>query len=81
MQAKDVPDEAVIEAIRSIQNAKNIAHRWDVEAAFPQVPPKVVFAKLCSLKRRGVIWAECLCGRKGSFQLPDHPASVPGLNC
>jgi hypothetical protein len=55
MQAKDV-DEALLAALIDEANEDGRwAMVWDLEAAMPDVPPKVIRARLCSMIRRGVI--------------------------
>lgn len=60
MQAKDLADADVLAAVRSSSTL------WDIPAAFPSAPPKVVLAKLASLVRRGVLDG-CACGCRGDF--------------
>ena len=76
MQAKDIPDESIIAAIRAYQDCTPYpAHIWHITKALPDIPEKVIMAKLRSMKRRGVIWTGCMCGCRGHFELPDHPNS------
>lgn len=75
VQAKHLSDEAVLAAIRSASNdgrwpgqKRRWVSRGDVEAAFPDVPWKVVLAKLRSLLKRNVIDG-CGCGCRGDFHI------------
>jgi hypothetical protein len=79
MQAKDVPDEIVLAAIRAesmkaedywpAEELPRPAFTWDIKKALPQFPPKVVMAKLRSLVRRNVIQG-CDCGDcRGDFKI------------
>jgi hypothetical protein len=47
---------------------------WDLEAAFPDVPPKVLLAKCRALIRQGRLEG-CTCGCRGDFNLPGSPWS------
>lgn len=54
-QAKDVPDDEVIAAIRETRGRHGVpqwATTWDVLERLRQYPPAVVMAKLESLRRR-----------------------------
>lgn len=77
MQAKDISDEVMFCALGKAALIR--AQRWgwpksgipwagrkDVEAAFPEIPRKVVLAKLASMIRRGLIGG-CACGCAGNF--------------
>jgi hypothetical protein len=67
MKAADVSDEAVIGAVRNRGQYPNLGLlRHELEAAFPDVPPKVLRAKVRKLIRRGVIDG-CACGCRGEF--------------
>jgi hypothetical protein len=82
MQAKDVSDDAVLASVREarLQRARDhevdvawaAASRWDVEAALPHIPPKVLRAKLRSLVKRGLIEG-CACGCRGDFVVTQPP--------
>lgn len=67
-QAKHVGDEAVLAAVRAAgaDHPARWAMIWDVQAALPTFPPKVVRAKLAALVRRGVLDG-CTCGCRGDF--------------
>lgn len=94
MQAKDIPDKAMIEAVRACVEARcnypmdagwhggrpgwgytegtarsHWANRSDIARLFPDMPEKVVLAKLRTLIKRGLIDG-CACGCRGDFTLP-----------
>lgn len=84
MQAKDIPDEIMLRAIRSImercpgfgEQPRDMlwVSSFDMEATAPVLLPgtpfKVVMAKLRSLIKRGLI-AGCGCGCRGDFWVTD----------
>lgn len=74
MQAKDIPDEAIIALVRSANNDGHWAMVWDIEAAMPDVPPKVIRAKCCSLIRRRLMdGCESMHNCRGDYFLPGTP--------
>lgn len=70
--AKDVPDAAVLEAIRQNIRSRGIcvlgACLWEIQELLPLFHPKVVHAKLRSMRRRGLI-SGCACGCRGDFNI------------
>lgn len=80
-QAKHIPDDAIVDLVRS-QGAKSSIswplkpgqRRWvmrgEIEAALPDVPPKVVLAKIRSLLKRKLLGG-CGCGCRGDLVLPE----------
>lgn len=75
-QAKDIPDAAIIAAVQDVQRTRRLlwASRWDVAERFPDMPPKVVSAKLNSMARRGVL-AGCESHHdcRGDFEVKEMP--------
>lgn len=63
MQAKDIPDTAILSRIRSIWGG--FAMLWEI---WPELPEKLVRAKLRKLYFRDLING-CPCGCRGDFQL------------
>ena len=74
MQAKDLADAAVL----ALLDPDRETHRADIHAALPDVPPKVVLAKLRALIRRGLIDG-CACGCGGEFTLTTAAQQVAAL--
>lgn len=70
MQAKDIPDEAFLAAVRVVNE---VERRWalygDLMSTFPGIPYKVLRAKADRLIRRGLLDG-CACGCRGDFRLP-----------
>lgn len=68
LQAKHVDEEKVLALIDRIQQEEG---RWtltfDLEAAFPDIPLKVLRAKMAALIKRKVING-CACGCRGDFE-------------
>jgi hypothetical protein len=78
VQAKDVPADVILRIVRDKQATKMPGSQncwpWavngDIEPAFPDVPWKVVAAKLYILVRRGLLNG-CTCGCRGDWELTD----------
>lgn len=68
MQAKDIPEERLLDIIGAINDEGSWAFTWDVYPALAEFPHKVVLAKLRSMIRRGVI-VGCGCGCRGDFYI------------
>jgi hypothetical protein len=78
MQAKDVDDRKVLSTIGDLMAAtyreRPMADRylwtmvWDIEKHFPDVPKRVLAAKLEALVKRKLIDG-CTCGCRGDFFL------------
>lgn len=71
MQAKDVSDEVMLNALaitRGRHGVERWSSLWDVQEALPKIPPKVVLAKLKSMVKRKIIDG-CTCGCRGDFEL------------
>jgi hypothetical protein len=67
-QAKDIDDTAVLAVIDEKKARENLwTHTWDLEKAFPNIPAKVMRAKMASLIRRGLVTG-CTCGCRGDFE-------------
>jgi len=80
IQAKHIRAEdmlALIEAINAIPKMyrrgypyfefrKSWANTWDIFALWPDIPPKVIMAKLRNLEKKGLIDG-CTCGCYGGF--------------
>lgn len=68
MQAKDI-DESTL--LARIPIGSTSISRYDLAAALPDVPEKVLLAKLRSMVKRGCIRG-CACGCRGDFtRAPD----------
>lgn len=69
MKAADIPDDALPAVVAAIQRDRG---RWaflsELQAALPDVPPKVVQAKARRLVDRGVL-SGCACGCRGDFEI------------
>lgn len=76
MQAKDVTDEQMLEAlakVRGIHGVPRWSSLWDVQRWLKDahdVPAKVTLAKLKSMVKRNIIRG-CCCGCRGDFELID----------
>lgn len=80
--ARDIPDEAFLDAVRRARKGISGATRWDVGSALaglpvptdfsaePPIPEKVVLAKARRLIKRGLIDG-CCCGCRGDFRISD----------
>lgn len=74
MQAKDVDEPLVAALICEANDAGRWAMVWDLEAAMPDVPPKVLRAKLCSMIRRRIIdGCDSMHNCRGDYFLPGTP--------
>ncbi|MEV4454465.1 hypothetical protein [Microbispora sp. NPDC049633] len=70
MKAADIKDEGFLAAVERVNDSEDHwALVWDIEAAFPGVPRKVLLAKARRLIRRGVLDG-CDCGCRGDFYIP-----------
>jgi hypothetical protein len=69
-QAKDIPDEAIYQAIREVKAERSgyMTSRWDIEKKLSQYPPKVVMAKLRTLVKKRKTIDGCTCGCRGDFE-------------
>jgi len=68
-QAKDIPDADFLGIVEDINIKEHRwAFTWDMEAAMPEVPPKVLLAKARSLIKRGLMDG-CPCGCRGDFDV------------
>jgi len=86
MQAKDIPDTDVLNAVRAVGDARGGARwcfTWDLVLYFPSVPWKVVQAKCKALIRRKLMKG-CGCGCRGDFELTEAGralvADLPALD-
>lgn len=89
MQAKDISDISVVEAIRRLRTTDwpivggrpHGETRWvsimELEQVFPSAPHKVVLAKARALIRKGLITG-CACGCRGDFELTDAGEALQG---
>lgn len=64
MKAADVDEKRVLAVIRA--NAPKWTMTYQLEREFPEVPYKVLLAKMRSLVKRGIIGG-CACGCRGDF--------------
>jgi len=73
MQAKDVPDQAFLDAVAEISRDGKYGTetrwvmRYEIEERFCEVPPKVLLAKARSLIKRGKMDG-CACGCRGDYR-------------
>jgi hypothetical protein len=67
-QAKDISDQAALEAIKATRQDWGKSMLGDVEKKLSSFPSKVVKAKLSSMIRRGIIDG-CDCGCSGNFEI------------
>lgn len=87
-QAKcaDIPDLTVLRAIDRISREpwwdgepptgrSRWVMRWDLNGAFPAVPPRLMWAKCARLIRRGLLTG-CSCGCRGDYELTDAGRSL-----
>ena len=83
MQAKDIPADAILAEVRRHNEGKCGGHPpfrmephwafwWDLYAAFPDWPEKVIMAKGRRLIKKGLL-SGCPCGCRGDLELPDCP--------
>lgn len=70
IQAKHVLDEEILKVMRGRSRWSRSSSRWHFEEAIPDVPRKVLLAKLASMIRRGIIDG-CTCGCRGDFQIKE----------
>jgi len=68
IQAKHIPDEAIMGAVATVNAEGRWAMTWDLADALPGVPPKVILAKCRSLIKRGRLTG-CACGCRGDFEI------------
>lgn len=67
IQAKHVDERAILEALGLAREAMTHWHGFSV-AGLAVVPEKVLRAKLCAMKRRGLIDG-CGCGCRGDWTI------------
>lgn len=65
MKAADISDESVLKLL----DRDKMTFMWELKAAFPLVPQKVLTAKLRKMIKRRRIEG-CVCGCRGDFTLP-----------
>lgn len=69
MQAKDIPDEGFLAAVKAITDRKGMwANRSEVAEELPGVPEKVILAKAKRLIERGRMEG-CWCGCRGDWEI------------
>lgn len=69
MKTADIPDEEFLGVVRRINESENRwANTWDIEEAFPGVPPKLLLSKARNLIKRGLMKG-CPCGCRGDFDV------------
>lgn len=59
---------AALAKTRGMHGVPRWSSLWDVQDALPDVPPKVVLAKLRSMIKRKLLNG-CTCGCRGDFEL------------
>lgn len=68
MQAKDILDDTVLSVIdQKLERERMWTHVQDLQAAMPNIPRKVLLAKMRSMIRRGIVDG-CACGCRGDFE-------------
>lgn len=75
-QAKDINASDIQAAIECVIRCKSTptqpwtigASRWEIHEFFPNVPEKVLLAKLSKMVRRGKLMG-CACGCRGDFNV------------
>ena len=68
IQAKHIEDETILAIMRKATNPAKWTQIWDFEKELPNIPIKVVQAKLSSMGKRGIIDG-CFCGCRGDFTI------------
>lgn len=71
MKAADISDAIMLEAVAAEMTGIG-ASIWEVAKHFPDVPFKVVRAKLDKLVRRKILNG-CCCGCRGDFTIKERP--------
>lgn len=78
LQAKDIPDQAMLQAILHDSRTNDLpAARYRVARDHPEWPEKVILAKCRQLLKRGLITG-CVCGCRGDFHLTDKGGELIG---
>lgn len=78
-KASDIPDADAIRAVWEVSDGgEHWAMAWLVDEKFPDMPAKVVQAKLSKLMGRGLLDG-CDCGCRGDFHLTREGAAVIGV--
>ena len=71
MRAKDISDDRFLDVVSNINiHEDRWAYVWDIEAAMPDIPPRLLRAKAKSLIKRGLMTG-CTCGCRGDFEVTD----------
>lgn len=82
IQAKDITDAQILAAQAAVRGRHGVPHwatTWDIQEHLAAFPPKVVLAKLRSMKRRGIM-VGCACGCRGDWEMPgDDPVEQRAL--
>jgi hypothetical protein len=69
MKASDVADSVFLGVVEDVRrHDRRWTLCWDLEAALPGIPPKVLRAKARALIRRGLLTG-CTCGCRGDYEL------------
>jgi hypothetical protein len=71
VQAKDITDAVMLEALARCRGRNGVptwSSLWDTQRELPDVPLRVVLAKLRSMVKRNLI-SGCCCGCRGDFEL------------
>ncbi len=75
MKASDIPDTAMMQAIIKHQKeSSKWTTWWDTLVEFPEVPHKVIYAKLKGMARRGLItgcFHGSAMGCRADIEIPD----------
>ena len=68
LQAKHIPDERILNLIDQFTIDRYTAMTWEIYAAWPHIPRKVILAKLDKMVRRKILDG-CACGCSGQFRI------------
>lgn len=83
IQAKHIQDMTLLEVVSDLMRASAASkfrpcddeflwtHTWDIQKRFPDVPRKVIAAKLAALVKRKLLDG-CTCGCRGDFVVTSH---------
>lgn len=72
LQAKHIPDERILMVIDELTVMRYTAMTWEIYAAWPHIPRKVILAKLDKMVRRKILDG-CACGCSGQFRIIKGP--------
>ena len=68
IKASNITDQEILDAmVKTIYPETRWSFTWDIQEVLKQYPPKVVLAKLKSMKKRKIIDG-CECGCRGDWE-------------